>query len=133
MDVGCQMHISNLSPSLSFTDTTKSLTEVNQFIINAVLSPDTGDLQFPSFGLGFVLGFHVFLMVGARLRVLRGARDCVTKCAPLGKMVCSLVVAEVWQKAALHGGGLFVHPTTKYCTRACSQSFLVTSCMAFVF
>lgn len=72
-------------------------------------------------------------MVGARLRVLREARDCVTKCAPLGKLVCSSVVAEVWQKTALHGGGLFVHPTTEYCTHACFQSFLVMSCMAFVF
>lgn len=104
MDVECQIHNSNLSPSLSFTDTTKSLIEVNHFIISAVLSPDTGELQFPSFGMAFVLGFHVCLMVGARLRVLRGARDCVTKCAPLGKLLCSLVVAEVWQKAALHGG-----------------------------
>lgn len=88
MNVECQMHNSNLSPSLSFTDRTKILVEVNHFIISAVLSPDTGDLQFPSFSMAFVLCFHVFLMVRARLRVLRGARDCVTKCVPLGNLLC---------------------------------------------
>lgn len=81
------MHNSNLSPSLSFTDTMKILTEVNYFIISAVLSPDTGDLQFPSFSMVLVLGFRVFLIVGARL-MLRGARDCVTKCVPVGKLIC---------------------------------------------
>lgn len=81
------MHNSNLSPSLSFTDTMKILTEVNYFIISAVLSADTGDLQFPSFSMVLVLGFRVFLIVGARL-MLRGARDCVTKCVPVGKLIC---------------------------------------------
>lgn len=87
MSVECQVHNSNLSPSLSFTDTMKILTEVNDFIISAVLSPDTGDLQFPSFSMVLVLGFRVFLIVGARL-MLRGARDCVTKCVPVGKLIC---------------------------------------------
>lgn len=87
MSVECQVHNSNLSPSLSFTDTMKILTEVNYFIISAVLSPDTGDLQFPSFSMVLVLGFRVFLIVGARL-MLRGARDYVTKCVPVGKLIC---------------------------------------------
>lgn len=87
MSVECQVHNSNLSPSLSFTDTMKILTEVNYFIISAVLSPDTGDLQFPGFSMVLVLGFRVFLIVGARL-MLRGARDCVTKCVPVGKLIC---------------------------------------------
>lgn len=82
------MYNSNLSPLLSFTDTMKILIEVNHFIISAVLSPDTGESKFPSFSMVLVLGFHVLLVVGARLRVLRGARDCVTKCTPLGKFVC---------------------------------------------
>lgn len=70
------MHNNNLSPSFYFTDTMKILVEVNHFIISAVLSPDTADLQFPSFSMVLILGFHVFLMVDARLRALRGARDC---------------------------------------------------------
>lgn len=87
MSVEYQVHNSNLSPSLSFTDTMKILTEVNYFVISAVLSPDTGDLRFPSLSMVLVLGFRVFLIVGARL-MLRGARDCVTKCVPLGKLMC---------------------------------------------
>lgn len=75
MNVRCQMHSSNLSPSLSFTDTMKILIELNHFIVSAVLSPDSGDLQFPGFSMALVLGFHVFLMVGARL-MLRAARLC---------------------------------------------------------
>lgn len=42
------MHDNNLGPSFFFTDTMKILIEVNHFVISAVLSPDTGDLQFPT-------------------------------------------------------------------------------------
>lgn len=76
MNVECQMHNSNLSLSLYFTNT-KILIEVNHFIISSLLSPDTGELQSPSFSMVLVLGFYVFLVVCAGLKVLRGSQRLV--------------------------------------------------------
>lgn len=134
MNVEYQMHNSNLSPSLSFTDTMKILIEVNHFIISTVLSPVTGDLQFPGFSMVLVLAFCVFLMVGARL-MLRGARDCDKMCTSWKArvLICGCLSMAKSCSTCRCGGDLFVHPTTVYCPHACSQSLLVMSCIAFVF